>query len=67
VPRDTPLREAAVNHVWTKAIKERLPEIESRLGRPVRISMLTADQLSSQYNVKLADHLPDQGLGAVQR
>jgi multiple sugar transport system substrate-binding protein len=53
VTRDTPLRVAAVNHVWTKAIKERLPEIESRLGRPVSISMLTADQLSSQYNVKL--------------
>jgi multiple sugar transport system substrate-binding protein len=51
--RDDPLRVAAVNHVWSQAVQDRLPEIEERLGRRVSMSMLTADQLASTYNVKL--------------
>ncbi|MEJ3656261.1 sugar ABC transporter substrate-binding protein [Actinomycetes bacterium KLBMP 9759] len=53
VTRDTPLRMLAVNHVWTQAIRELLPEFEERIGRRVSVSMLTADQLASSYNVKL--------------
>ncbi|MEV8372671.1 sugar ABC transporter substrate-binding protein [Kribbella sp. NPDC056861] len=49
----TPLRIAAVNHVWTQAIRKRLPEFEQRIGRRVSMSLLTGDQLSSSYNVKL--------------
>jgi len=50
---DDPLRVMAVNHVWSKALRERLPEIEERLGRRVSMSLLTADQLAGAYNVKL--------------
>ncbi|ABS05859.1 ABC transporter substrate-binding protein [Kineococcus radiotolerans] len=50
---DTPLRIAAVNHVWSQAIAERLPEFEALSGRRVSMQMLTADQLGSSYNVKL--------------
>lgn len=49
----TPLRIAAVNHVWSQAIQERLPEFEELSGRRVSMQMLTADQLGSSYNVKL--------------
>lgn len=50
---DAPLRVMAINHVWTQAIADRLEEIEDRIGRRVSITMLTADQLTSSYNVKL--------------
>ncbi|TDD58722.1 sugar ABC transporter substrate-binding protein [Kribbella antibiotica] len=50
---DTRLRVAAVNHVWTRALQKRLPEFEERIGRRVSMSLLTGDQLSSSYNVKL--------------
>ncbi|WP_405057394.1 sugar ABC transporter substrate-binding protein [Kribbella sp. NBC_01505] len=50
---DTRLRVAAVNHVWTRAIQKRLPEFEELIGRRVSMSLLTGDQLSSSYNVKL--------------
>lgn len=52
-PPGTPLRVAAVNHVWSKALRKRLPEFEERIGRKVEMSQLTADQLASSYNVKL--------------
>ncbi|WP_432520614.1 ABC transporter substrate-binding protein [Kineococcus sp. SYSU DK006] len=50
---NTPLRIAAVNHVWSQAIAERLPEFEELSGRRVSMQLLTADQLGSSYNVKL--------------
>ncbi|SOD62936.1 carbohydrate ABC transporter substrate-binding protein, CUT1 family [Streptomyces zhaozhouensis] len=50
---DAPLRVTAINHVWSHAIADRLEEIEDRIKRRVSISMLTADQLTSSYNVKL--------------
>ncbi|MCE0535538.1 extracellular solute-binding protein [Kineosporia rhizophila] len=50
---NTPLRISAINHVWSQAVQERLPEFEERIGRRVSMQMLTADQLSNSYNVKL--------------
>lgn len=49
----TPLRIMAINHVWSQAIKRRTKEFEERIGRRVSMTLLTADQLSSSYNVKL--------------
>ncbi len=51
--RSAPLRVMAINHVWSQAIKKKLPEFEERIGRRVSMQMLTADQLASSYNVKL--------------
>jgi multiple sugar transport system substrate-binding protein len=51
--RDTPLRISAVNHVWSQAVRTRLPEFEELIGRRVSMQLLTADQLASSYNVKL--------------
>lgn len=50
---NTPLRIMAINHVWSQAIKKRMKEFEERIGRRVSMTLLTADQLSSSYNVKL--------------
>lgn len=50
---DAPLRVLAINHVWTQAISRYLPEFEERIGRRVSLRMLTADQLTSSFNVKL--------------
>ncbi|WP_446033653.1 extracellular solute-binding protein [Streptomyces olivaceus] len=50
---DSPLRIMAINHVWSQAIKRRTKEFEERIGRRVSMTLLTADQLSSSYNVKL--------------
>ncbi|MFI5842957.1 ABC transporter substrate-binding protein [Catenuloplanes sp. NPDC051500] len=50
---NTPLRISAVNHVWSQAVRERLPEFEELIGRRVSMQLLTADQLASSYNVKL--------------
>ncbi|MFC8128288.1 ABC transporter substrate-binding protein [Streptomyces sp. NPDC057302] len=58
-PRDarpsarSPLRIMAINHVWSQAIKRRIKEFEERIGRRVSMTLLTSDQLSSSYNVKL--------------
>ncbi|MGW6061652.1 ABC transporter substrate-binding protein [Streptomyces sp. NPDC055189] len=52
-PADSPLRIMAINHVWSQAIKKRTKEFEERIGRRVSMTLLTADQLSSSYNVKL--------------
>ncbi|MEU6674274.1 sugar ABC transporter substrate-binding protein [Streptomyces sp. NPDC046925] len=52
-PADSPLRIMAINHVWSQAIKRRTKEFEERIGRRVSMTLLTADQLSSSYNVKL--------------
>ncbi|MFE2940904.1 ABC transporter substrate-binding protein [Streptomyces sp. NPDC059255] len=52
-PADAPLRIMAINHVWSQAIRRRLKEFESRAGRRVSMTLLTADQLSNSYNVKL--------------
>ncbi|MEU8625004.1 sugar ABC transporter substrate-binding protein [Streptomyces sp. NPDC048669] len=50
---NTPLRIMAINHVWSQAIRRRTKEFEERIGRRVSMTLLTADQLSSSYNVKL--------------
>ncbi|MFE4369801.1 ABC transporter substrate-binding protein [Streptomyces sp. NPDC056835] len=50
---NTPLRVMAINHVWSQAIKRRTEEFEERIGRRVSMTLLTADQLASSYNVKL--------------
>ncbi|MFJ3342685.1 putative ABC transporter-binding protein precursor [Streptomyces sp. ADI98-12] len=49
----TPLRIMAINHVWSQAVKRRLGEFEELAGRRVSMTLLTADQLASSYNVKL--------------
>ncbi|MFF1925751.1 ABC transporter substrate-binding protein [Streptomyces sp. NPDC058221] len=49
----TPLRIMAINHVWSQAVKRRIKEFEEQIGRRVSMTLLTADQLSSSYNVKL--------------
>ncbi|GAA2281219.1 sugar ABC transporter substrate-binding protein [Streptomyces ruber] len=49
----TPLRIMAINHVWSQAVRRRLGEFEDLVGRRVSMSLLTADQLASSYNVKL--------------
>jgi multiple sugar transport system substrate-binding protein len=56
---DGDLRLVLCNHVWTTAIRERLPEFEQLSGRRVVVSTMTADQLSSTYNVKLNASAPD--------
>ncbi|WP_405929795.1 extracellular solute-binding protein [Streptomyces griseus] len=48
-----PLRIMAINHVWSQAVKRRTAEFEERIGRRVSMTLLTADQLASSYNVKL--------------
>ncbi|MFE9885880.1 ABC transporter substrate-binding protein [Streptomyces scopuliridis] len=50
---NAPLRIMAINHVWSQAIKRRLKQFEDRVGREVSMTLLTADQLSNSYNVKL--------------
>ncbi|MFD9286833.1 extracellular solute-binding protein [Streptomyces sp. NPDC060030] len=50
---DTPLRIMAINHVWSQAVRRRTKEFEERMGRRVSMTLLTADQLASSYNVKL--------------
>ncbi|MFB7273487.1 ABC transporter substrate-binding protein [Streptomyces sp. NPDC056244] len=50
---DTPLRIMAINHVWSQAVRRRMKEFEERAGRRVSMTLLTADQLASSYNVKL--------------
>lgn len=50
---NAPLRVLAINHVWTQAISRYLPEFEEQVGRKVSMRMLTADQLTSSFNVKL--------------
>lgn len=50
---NAPLRVLAINHVWTLALQRYLPEFEEQIGRRVSLRMLTADQLTSSFNVKL--------------
>ncbi|MFE3736817.1 ABC transporter substrate-binding protein [Streptomyces sp. NPDC059134] len=50
---NAPLRIMAINHVWSQAIRQRIEEFESRVGRRVSMTLLTADQLTNSYNVKL--------------
>ncbi|MFE4056216.1 extracellular solute-binding protein [Streptomyces sp. NPDC059096] len=50
---NAPLRIMAINHVWSQAIRQRIEEFESRVGRRVSMTLLTADQLANSYNVKL--------------
>ena len=56
---DGDLRLALANHVWTTAIRKRIPEFEELTGRRVAVSTMTADQLSSTYSVKLNASTPD--------
>ena len=53
------LRIALANHVWTTAIRKRIGEFSELAGRRVLVSTMTADQLSSTYNVKLNASAPD--------
>ncbi|TYR64076.1 ABC transporter substrate-binding protein [Streptomyces parvus] len=50
---DAPLRIMAINHVWSQAVKRRIAKFEEHVGRRVSMTLLTADQLASSYNVKL--------------
>jgi multiple sugar transport system substrate-binding protein len=56
---DGDLRLVLNNHVWTTAIRERIGEFEDLTHRRVSVSTMTADQLSSTYNVKLNASAPD--------
>lgn len=47
------IRVTLVNHVWTEAIKDLIPEFEKETGAKVEITQMAEDQLSDQYNVKL--------------
>ena len=47
------IRVTLANHVWTDAIKTKLPEFEKETGLKVELSQYGEDQLSAQYNVKL--------------
>ena len=49
----TTIRVSLVNHVWTEAFKDLIPEFEEETGAKVEITQLAEDQLSDQYNVKL--------------
>jgi multiple sugar transport system substrate-binding protein len=53
------LRVVLANHVWTTAIRKRIPEFSDLAKRRVLVSTMTADQLSSTYNVKLNASAPD--------
>jgi multiple sugar transport system substrate-binding protein len=50
---DGDLRVVLANHVWTTAVRKRIPEFSDLVKRRVLVSTMTADQLSSTYNVKL--------------
>jgi len=56
---DGDLRVVMANHVWTTAIRKRIPEFSDLVKRRVLVSTMTADQLSSTYNVKLNASAPD--------
>lgn len=56
---DGDLRVVLANHVWTTAIRKRIPEFSDLAKRRVLVSTMTADQLSSTYNVKLNASAPD--------
>jgi multiple sugar transport system substrate-binding protein len=56
---DGDLRLVLANHVWGNAIRERIGEFEDLAHRRVVISTMTADQVSSTYNVKLNASAPD--------
>jgi len=47
------IRVTLANHVWTDAVKSKLPEFEKKTGLKVELSQYGEDQLSDQYNVKL--------------
>ncbi|GAA3942998.1 sugar ABC transporter substrate-binding protein [Microbacterium soli] len=47
------IRVTLVNHVWTEAFKDLIPEFEKETGVTVEVTQLAEDQLSDQYNVKL--------------
>jgi multiple sugar transport system substrate-binding protein len=56
---DGDLRIVLANHVWSTAIRKRIGEFEDVTHRRVLVSTMTADQLSSTYNVKLNASAPD--------
>jgi multiple sugar transport system substrate-binding protein len=56
---DGDLRLVLSNHVWSTAIRERVGEFEDLAHRRVSVSLMTADQVSSTYNVKLNASAPD--------
>ena len=53
------LRVTLTNHVWTDAIKSKLPEFEKATGLKVEISQYGEAQLNDQYNVKLNANATD--------
>jgi multiple sugar transport system substrate-binding protein len=56
---DGDLRVVLANHVWTTAVRKHIPEFSDLTKRRVLVSTMTADQLSSTYNVKLNASAPD--------
>lgn len=47
------LNVTLANHVWTEAIKKKIPEFEKSSGIKVTLTQLSEDQLADSYKVKL--------------
>ena len=47
------LNVTLANHVWTEAIKKKIPEFEKQSGLKVTLTQLSEDQLADSYKVKL--------------
>ena len=47
------LNVTLANHVWTEAIKKKIPEFEKESGLKVTVTQLSEDQLADSYKVKL--------------
>ncbi|MDN5798141.1 MAG: sugar ABC transporter substrate-binding protein, partial [Intrasporangium sp.] len=47
------LNVTLANHVWTEAIKKKIPDFEKESGIKVTVNQLSEDQLADSYKVKL--------------
>lgn len=47
------VRVTLANHVWTEAIKKKIPDFEKESGLKVEVHQLSEDQLADSYKVKL--------------
>ncbi|MEO7125758.1 MAG: sugar ABC transporter substrate-binding protein [Nakamurella sp.] len=47
------LNVTLANHVWTDAIKKKIPDFEKQTGIKVTLTQLSEDQLADSYKVKL--------------
>lgn len=47
------LNVTLANHVWTEAIKKKIPDFEKESGLKVTLNQLSEDQLADSYKVKL--------------